>query len=398
MTRVVIVAVVAVLAGPATADTYRLANGIEVVLAPDPSVGSVVVHVWYRAGADDGPAPVVERLLGHDSPHVDHARFAQTLDALGGWDNATTAADHTSLYEQMPPSALPLALFVEADRMFGAGEKMTEATFDRSTTRTADRADIAATIHGALWPRAAPPAPTLDHVREFWRDGFRPANAVLVVAGAFDPAETRRLIEHDFAWIASAPRAPVPAAAPVPLDASSALAIASDTGAIRVIAAARTDVPLSAAATDVEIAARILAGGRSSRLYRRLVTTDQLASDVGVSIGPHRGGGEVVLSVTARDASSTAAIAKAISDEIEGLVAHGVTAAELARAKTHAIGELVTALEDLSFRAEILAAWTSYGGGDLQAARARIDRVTAGSVQTSAKIWLAHTVTATVAP
>ncbi|HEV7559487.1 MAG TPA: insulinase family protein, partial [Kofleriaceae bacterium] len=175
-------------------------------------------------------------------------------------------------------------------------------------------------------------------------------------------------------------------------------AIASENGVPRVVVAARTDVPLSAAATDLEIAARILAGGRSSRLYRRLVITDQIASDVGMSIAPHRGGGEVLLAVTARDPSSAPEIAKAVSEEIAALIGRGVTAAELARAKTHAIAELVTALEDLSFRAEIIAAWTAYGGGDLLAARTRIDQVTAESVQSSAKIWLAHVVTATVTP
>jgi zinc protease len=322
------------------------------------------------------------------------------LDTLGGWDNATTAADHTSVYEQLPPSALPLALFVEADRMFGAGEMMTAATFERAAARTAnDRTDVAAAIHAAVWPHAAAPGPSLELVRELWRDRFRPANAVLVVAGAFEPAATRRLIEHDFAWIASAPRAARPTA-PVPLDNSTALALAivSEIGAPRVIVAARTDVPLSAAAIDIEIAARILAGGRSSRLYRRLVVTDQTASEVGMSIAPHGGGGEVLLSVAAREASSAPAIAKAIAEEIAGLTSRGVTAAELSRAKAHAIAELVTALEDLSFRAEILAAWTAYGGGDLGAARTRIDRVTTESVQRSAKIWLAHTVTATVTP
>jgi zinc protease len=396
MTRGVIACVVAVLAGPAAADGYRLANGLEVVLAPDPSAGSVVVHVWYRVGSDDGPAQVVERLLGHDSPHVDHARFAQTLDTLGGWDNATTAVDHTSLYEQLPPSALPLALFVEADRMFGAGEMMTAAKLERAGARS-DRTDVAAAIHAALWPHA-PASTSLDDVRAFWRDRFSPGNAVLVVAGAFDPAATRALIEHDFAWIASSPHTMAAATPAVPLDRSSTIAVPSETGAARVIVAARSDVPMSPAASDLEIAARVLAGGRSSRLYRRLVTTEQVASEVGMSIAPHRSGGDVAISVTARDPASAPAIAKAISEEIAGVVARGVTAAELARAKTRAIAELVTALEDLSFRAEILAAWTAYGGGDLAAARARIDRVTPESAQAAAKIWLAHTVTATVMP
>lgn len=392
------------------ADTYRLANGLTVVLAPDPSVGSVVVHVRYDAGSDAGPAYLIERALADGSPNVPRGRVAHVLDGLGGWNNSTTATDHTSVFEQLPPGALDFVLFAEADRMASLGDKLAAMPAGQPEL-SRDRATTVESVHSIVWP--APSAPSMTQAQgpgmpvrdlakdklELARAGFRPDRAILVITGAFDAAKARARIDHDFGWIPNPSGPALPAPPPsLPLAQARSVQLVGTTSSVRVIAAARTDTAMSPAALDVELAARILAGGRSSRLYRRLVTMDQLATDVSVTVLPRAGGGEVHLSVDALDAASTPAIDQAITDELAKLTTGGVTAEELARAKTHATSELVTALEDLAFRADICAGWAAYGIADLRAVRARIDGVTVASVQASAQKWFARVAMVKVAP
>ena len=108
------------LAGPETAlpvEHYRLANGLEVILAPDPSVTSAMVEVWYHVGSKDevigksGFAHLFEHLMFEGSKHVPEGQFDVLLESAGGWNNGTTNNDRTTYFEQVPGNQLPLALW-----------------------------------------------------------------------------------------------------------------------------------------------------------------------------------------------------------------------------------------------------------------------------------------------
>lgn len=215
----------------------RLPNGLAVVLAPDPTVASVVVHVRYEGGAGDerpeerGFTSLVERLAFAGSVHV--RDYEQRIDATGGFVGSTATLDHLSLWEHVPAGALDLALFLEAERMAGLADGITDAGVRsaRDAVNAAYRSAYvdepyglaAREIQRALWPEGhrnraellgdgVLARATRDRVRAFVRARVRPNNAMLVVAGNFDPADARALVRRYFAWIPGGVRSsPAPA-------------------------------------------------------------------------------------------------------------------------------------------------------------------------------------------
>jgi zinc protease len=402
---------------------YQLANGLEVILAPDPTVASVVVHVWYHVGSKDevagktGFAHLFEHLMFKGSRHVPDGRFDTLLEAAGGWNNGTTNADRTNYFEQVPATALPLALYLEADRMAGLWDAMNQAVLDnqRDVVKNERRQSYenrpygvaGLTIQQALWPEghgnhnltigtmADLTAASLGDVEAFWRQYYRPSNATLVIVGGFALADARALIERDFGWMArqARPATRLATAPPSPLDAPVSLTAEDKVTATRVSLSFRTDVPLSPAALDLELAARILGGGKSSRLYRRLVMQDRLATSVEADYNPQLLGGELTISAMVRDGVDPAVVRAAIDRELARLRDQPVSADELARATQGTLAELLGSLENLARRAESLAAWSVYAGtpDELAPLQVAYRAVTVTSLQTSARRWLAAT-------
>lgn len=220
----------------------RLPNGLEVVLAPDPTVASVVVHVRYEGGAGDeraderGFTSIVERLAFAGSVHV--RDYELRIDANGGFVGAAATLDHLSVWEQVPAGALDLALFLEAERMAGLADGMTDAavTAARDAVNAAYRSAYvdqpyglaAREVQRALWPdghrnRAellgdgVLAHATRDRLRAFVRARMRPNNATLVVVGNFDADKTSALVRRYFAWIPGGARSSPAPAYPSPL-------------------------------------------------------------------------------------------------------------------------------------------------------------------------------------
>jgi zinc protease len=415
------------IAAPAAADGrlavthYRLDNGLEVVLQPDPSVTSVVVHVRYHVGSKDevagktGFAHLFEHLMFEGSKHVGEGAFDRMLETAGGWNNGTTDNDRTNYYEQVPGNFLDLALWLEADRMAGLWDAMNDKVLanQRDVVKNELRqsyqnvpygmAELA--IQQALWPpghgnhnltigtMADLDAASLADVEAFWRTWYLPSNATLVVVGGFDLATTRARIQQLFGWMPAAPRpagkaltAPVePLAEPGRLDLTDRVSVPG------IILGYRIDAPTTPARVELELAARLLAGGKTSRLYRRLVMKDRLATDVGADVQPYVLGGELHLHVTARAGADVAKLEAALREEVAALRTAPVAAAELERARRTLEVRRLTSLESLDQRADALATWTSvYGDPDhLDEDLAALAAVTPASLQATAARWLA---------
>ena len=204
-----------------TTTTYRLANGLEVILAPDPSVTTAVVLVWYHVGSKDevagktGFAHLFEHLMFEGSRHVGEGEFDALLEAAGGWNNGTTSNDRTTFFEQAPAAQLPLMLWLEADRMAGLWSAMNQVVLDNQRDVVKNersenyenvpygKADF--DVQQALWPighgnhnltigtTADLGAASLADVEAFWRTYYRPSNATLVIAGGIDQVATALL-------------------------------------------------------------------------------------------------------------------------------------------------------------------------------------------------------------
>jgi zinc protease len=393
-----------------------LPNGLRVILAPDQSVASVVVEVRYGTGAADeataqaGFAHVLERLMFTGSVHV--TDFDARIDAAGGWSSSVTTADHMSVFEQVPAGALGLALWLEAERMAGIPDAIDPARL--ATVRTAIAAEqrsayddhpsglVGRAVQRALWALhpnqhlvLAESAGSAEAVARFARATLVPANATLVVAGRFDPADVAQQVRRYFGWIPSRPRHAASAPSIAPLDRAARLTV--DDAIPKLVVAFRAPAPNAPDAIDLEVAGRILAGGRGSRLWQRLVG-GRLASEVHVELIRQARGSELRIYATALAGVDPMLLPTPIDDELAQLRDHAASAEEVARAQTAIESELVTGLQGLTFRADMLAAWTAYTGRaeGLEPTRAGLHATTPASVMAAAQHWLPQTAAVTV--
>lgn len=411
---------------------FQLPNGLEVVVAPDPTVSSVVVHVWYRVGSKDevpgktGFAHLFEHLMFKGSRDVPDGKFDMLLESVGGWNNGTTNNDRTNYFEQVPGNQLELALYLEANRMAGLWDAMNQSVLDnqRDVVKNERRQSYENRPYGqagldvqlALWPAghgnhnltigtmADLTAASLADVEAFWRQYYRPSNATLVLVGNVDAANAEALVTKYFGWMPkqATPKTRTLDAPVTPLAAPVTLTATDNVTEPKLSYTFRTDAPYTAAAADLEVLAQILGGSKTSRLYKRLVMKERLASDIGAGYGGQVLGGEFEISAIAKGGVSVDKLRAALLEELAKVRTTPVTADELARAVTTLTASLWQSQENLSARAADIAQWTVQTNDPAFASKqiALWQAVTPASLQASAAKWLADTaaVSMTVMP
>ncbi len=409
-------------AAPATMNVehYRLDNGLEVILQPDPTVTSAVVHVWYHVGSKDevigktGFAHLFEHLMFEGSKHVGEGQFDVMLEAAGGWNNGTTNNDRTNYFEQVPASQLPLALWLEADRMAGLWDAMNLKVIDNQRevvknerrqsyeNRPYGQADLE--IQQALWPKGHGnwnltigtmedlDAASLTDVEQFWRTYYLPSNATLVVVGGFDPVQVKALIKTLFAWMPAKPKPKLRTLdSPVaPLSAAVRLTASDNVTASKILITFRAPEATGAGFTDLALATHVLGGGKTSRLSKRLVFKDQLVTEVYAYVNPQALGSELQVAAVAKPGADIARIEAAILDEIKALTTRPPSAAEVERARRVTEVGLLSSLENIASRAGQLAWWAAYTGDPdhLAETQARLAAVTPDSALAAAQTWM----------
>ena len=307
------------LAGPAAAQTpappievkytqFTLPNGLHVILHEDHSVPIATVNTWYRVGSANelpgrtGFAHLFEHLMFMGSGHAPYGEFDSQLETVGGRNNASTANDRTNYYIDVPSNALDLALFFESDRMGYLLDAMNPKTVDAQRdivknerrqsyeNRPYGMADIALSEmlyqenHPYHWPVIGYmpdlSAASYEDVVAFFKTYYTPSGASLVVAGDIDPVRTRQLIEKWFSDVKAGP-APKPLTIPgVALTGVQKKTITDRVQLPRLTLAWLTPRHFEPGDSALDIVADILAGGKNSRLYKRLVYELQIAQDV----------------------------------------------------------------------------------------------------------------------
>jgi len=287
---------------------FTLPNGLHVILHEDHSVPIATVNTWYRVGSANelpgrtGFAHLFEHLMFMGSGHAPYGEFDSQLETVGGGNNASTANDRTNYYIDVPSNALDLALFLESDRMGYLLDAMNPKTVDaqRDVVKNERRqsyenrpygmADI--TLNEMLYPESHPyhwpvigympdlTAASYEDVVAFFKTYYTPSNASLVVAGDIDPARTRQLVEKWFSDVK-----PGPAARPLTIPGVALTGVQKKTITDRVqlprlTLAWLTPRHFEPGDATLDIVADILAGGKNSRLYKRLVYELQIAQDV----------------------------------------------------------------------------------------------------------------------
>jgi zinc protease len=351
---------------------HTLANGLDVLVHEDHACPIVAVNLWYHVGSKNehpgrtGFAHLFEHLMFEGSEHYDHGYF-QPLQGAGALLNGSTNTDRTNYWEVVPASALELALWMESDRMGYLLPALTDAKFENQRdvvlnerrqnyeNRPYGLASMA--ILAALYPAAHPyhwttigevadlRAARLDDVRDFFRRYYHPGNASLTLAGDVTDEEALRLAQVYFGDLSAGPD--VPAVRPE---------LAALTTERRVMREDRVELPRlylawhtpAMFATDdaeLDLVADLLANGKTSRLYRRLVFEERLAVDVSAAQNSRELAGYFQLVATAAPGHSLAELEAVMCEEVTRLVTAGPTEDEVSRGRIQTESQFVARLQ-----------------------------------------------------
>ncbi len=351
---------------------YVLPNGLTLIVHQDRKAPIVAVNIWYHVGSKNerqsrtGFAHLFEHLMFNGSENFNDD-FFKAIEKIGATDvNGTTSEDRTNYFENVPKDALDVILWLESDRMGHFKGAITQERLDeqrgvvQNEKRQGENQPYGLTSE--LMPRATYPsghpyswsvigsmddlnAASLDNVKQWFSTYYGPANAVLVLAGDIDFETAKSKVEKYFGDIPSGP----------PLARFSQWA-AQRTGSQRQIMQDRVpqarlykvwNIPGYRDQDTVllELASGILAGGKNSRLYQRLVYKEQIASDVSAYVDRREIGGQFHLDVTARAGHDLAQIEKEVDEELATLLRAGPSEAELLQVQSVALSGFVRGIE-----------------------------------------------------
>jgi zinc protease len=401
-------------------ERFTLPNGLTLLVHEDHKAPIVAVNVWYHVGSKNehpgrtGFAHLFEHLMFNGSEHWDK-EFQGPLERVGATDlNGTTNEDRTNYFENVPTSALDLALWLESDRMGHLTGAISQAKLDeqRGVVQNEKREGENAP-YGKVWdfltPKLYPAnhpyswttigsmedldAAKLDDVKQWFQTYYGAANAVVVVAGDIDGRTAKEKVERYFGDIPSGP--------PV---ARQEVWIAKRSGSQRGLMQDRVpqtrlykvwNVPQwgSADGDYLTLAASALSTGKSSRLYKRLVYDEQSATDVDASLDLREIGGLFTIEAGVRPGVDAAKVEQAIDEELARFLAGGPTAAELARAKSLARAGFIRGVERIGGfggKSDVLAKGEVFAGRPdfYTVQQRRIAQATAAQVKRSAARWL----------
>jgi zinc protease len=338
---------------------FTLPNGLRVVVHEDHSVPMVTVNMWYHVGSAreragrTGFAHLFEHLMFMGSGHVKPGEFDQWLEAAGGDNNGSTETDRTNYWINVPANSLELALFLESDRMGYLLDTMTPKTVDaqRDVVKNERRQSVENRPYGMaevvlgelLYPQGHPyhwpvigymedlTAASYDDVVAFFKKYYAPSNASLVVAGDLQTQEARRLIEK---WFGDVKRAAPPEPMTIPgvvLTGVQKKTITDRVQLPRLFLAWLTPPHFAPGDATLDMVADVLAGGKNSRLYKRLVYDMQIAQDVSALQSSAALSSSFQIIATPRPGHTVAELQKVIDEEIQKLQREAPTSHELER-------------------------------------------------------------------
>ncbi|HEV7413806.1 MAG TPA: pitrilysin family protein [Casimicrobiaceae bacterium] len=393
-------------------EKYQLPNGLEVILSQDRALPLVTVDIWYHVGAANeeptrtGFAHLFEHMMFTGSKHVPRGLADKLLEAAGASDsNASTSFDRTNYYDTLPSNQLELALWTHADRMGYLLDSLDQKALSnqQDVVRNERRERIENQPYGivdeavfrSLFPVGHPYRPyimgshadiqaaRLADVRDFFKRYYRPNNATLTIVGDFDPATAKRLINKYFGSFRRGPDVARPAIIAPPIVGERRETVSDQIELERVDLAWLTPPRFKPDDAELSIAAHILAGGKSSRLHKRLVYELQLAQEVSAAQDAYALTSIFDVQAFARPGHTAAELQAAIDVELDRFAAEGPTEAEVERARNQIERSMYQGLQKVVGRADTLNMYNQYTGdpGYLPKDIARYAAVTTASVQ-----------------
>lgn len=394
-----------------------LPNGLTLIVHEDHSTPIVTTDVWFHVGSGDekpgrtGFAHLFEHLMFMGSEHAENPQFDRLLEAAGANNNGSTTEDRTNYYESGPSSALPLMLWLEADRMGWLLPTMDKPKVDlqRDVVKNERRQSYENQPYGLVadyepklmypaghpysWPvigsMADLSAASVDDVKNFFRQYYAPNNATIVVAGDVNANEVKALVKKYFSAVPRGPKIERPAPAPFTVR-DTAVTLEDRVQLPRLYLEWHTVKGWHGDDAALDIAAAVLAGPRTARLPQALVYNNELATNVFANQDGKRLDGDFSIVATARPGKGLDTLRTVIDAELRKLAAEGPNARELEQAKNTIEASFLRRIESVMGKADQLNSYF-YKTGKPDSFQADIDRyrnVTAADVQRVIKKYL----------
>ena len=399
-------------------EKFVLDNGLTVIVHEDHKAPIVAVNVWYHVGSKNekpgrtGFAHLFEHLMFGGSQHAPGS-YVKALELVGATDlNGTTYFDRTNYFENVPTSAVDYALFMESDRMGFLDLSQKTLDLQRGVVQNEKRQgenqpyrlteehfpeNTYPAGHPYSWDvigdMADLDAAAFKDVQEWFKNNYGPSNVVIVLAGDIDAKTAKEKVQKYFGEIPPGP--------PV---AHQKIWIAKMKGTHREVTQDRVPLPRiymvwnvpqfgSPDADFLDLVSSCLGDGKSSRLYKRLVYDDQIASDVTVYVDTREIGGQFVVQVTARSGHNLGEIEKAIDEEMARFLKDGPTPEELQRVQTQYLANFLRGSERIGGfggKSDRLAQYEVYTGdaGNYKVTLKRVHDASAEDLKGAANRWL----------
>jgi zinc protease len=354
-------------------EQHQLANGLTVLVHEDHHAPLAAVSVWYHVGSKNerpgqtGLAHLFEHVMFEGSQHVTNG-FFEPLQRAGGTLNGSTSSDRTNYWELVPTGALELALWMEADRMGWLLPALSEERFNtqREVVLNERRQSYENKPYGLAyfamldalhqeghpykWPVIGDPddlrAMHVDDARAFFSRFYHPGNASLVIAGDVSADAAFRMAERLFGDIPAGPA--VSRVIAPPMSAPSQRVMLEDRVELpRLYLAWPSPALFGAGDAELDLAADILANGKTSRLYRTLVHDARIAAELGASQGSRELQGMFQITATAAPGHTLDEVHAALMDALSAMTDAGPSAAELVREQAQAEATFLSRLQSL---------------------------------------------------
>ncbi len=401
-------------------ESFTLDNGLTLIVHEDHKTPIVAVNVWYHVGSKNekpgktGFAHLFEHLMFGGSEHLPGS-YIEAMERAGATDlNGTTSEDRTNYFENVPTSALDYALFAESDRMGYFYNTISQEVLDlqrgvvQNEKRQGDNQPYAVVeelVVKSTYPAGHPYAHTvigsmedldsasLEDVREWFKTYYTPSNAVLVLAGDLNTEEARRKAAQYFGGIPAGPPVARPLAWVVRLEGEHREMVHDRVPQARIYKIWNVPGYGTKAADHLRVAASLLSSGKNSRLYKRLVYDEQIATQVAAYLDEREIGSQFVVLATARQGENLRKVETAVDEELARFLNDGPTDRELERVRTQSYGAFIRGIERIGGfggKSDILASnWTYLGDphGYKQRLR-RLEEVTPNQLRETAAEWL----------
>ena len=371
---------------PTPITQFSLSNGLRVILVEDHAVPVVSVALYYDVGSRNekpgrtGFAHLFEHMMFQGSENVPKAAHFQYIFNAGGTMNGTTSTERTNYFETLPASHLPLALWLESDRMRSL--KVTQENLDNQRNAVQEEKRLRydnqpyvnaflrinelifknpANAHSTIGSMEDLDAATIEDVREFFRIYYAPNNAVLTIVGDFESEEAANLVRTYFEGIPSQPPPP-PVDISEPEDVAQTQEVYHDKLAPAPAFVLGWKIPPRRTPEfyALSLAADLLFEGDSSRLYQKLVKGDESVVSIPGGLDERRGPSALYIFALPKPGEKVAAIRDQIVAEIRALKTSGPSAEEMEKLRNSLSNDVVRGRQSTMYRAQRLAEYALY--------------------------------------